>query len=112
MGTGEALNEHITGEQWPPLSIRQEMLAEAVDLIRSLWSGGYVTDHGRFFKVENARIYTLPETLPPIHVAASGTDSAVLAARIGDGLISTAPDAEVVDAFTTNGGRERRSLGN
>jgi G6PDH family F420-dependent oxidoreductase len=104
VGTGEALNEHILGHHWPPLSQRQEMLAEAVDLIRSLWSGKYVTEQGRFFRVDNARIYTLPDELPPIHAAASGTESAVLAARIGDGLISTSPDAETVDAFQTNGG--------
>ena len=104
VGTGENLNEHILGQHWPPLSVRQEMLAEAVDVIRSLWSGNYVTEHGRFYSTENARIYTLPDELPPIHVAASGTESAVLAAKIGDGLISTSPDADTVDAFTTNGG--------
>jgi G6PDH family F420-dependent oxidoreductase len=104
VGTGEALNEHILGHQWPPLSLRQDMLAEAVELIRSLWGGKYVTEQGRFFRVDNARIYTLPDELPPIHVAASGTESAVLAAGFGDGLISTSPDAETVDAFQTNGG--------
>jgi G6PDH family F420-dependent oxidoreductase len=104
VGTGEALNEHILGQQWPPISVRQDMLAEAVDVIRSLWGGDYVTHHGRFYTVENARIYTLPETLPEIHVAATGVDSAKLAASIGDGLISTAPNRETVNAFTTNGG--------
>jgi len=104
VGTGEALNEHILGQQWPPLSLRQDMLAEAVDLIRSLWSGNYVTEQGRFYRVDNARIYTLPAELPPIHVAASGPESAVLAAQVGDGLISTSPDSETVDAFQTNGG--------
>lgn len=104
VGTGEALNEHILGQQWPPLSVRQEMLAEAVDVIRSLWNGGYVTSQGTYYRVDNARIYTLPAELPQIHVAASGPESAVLAAQIGDGLISTAPNAEAVDAFQTNGG--------
>lgn len=104
VGTGEALNEHILGDHWPPLSIRQEMLREAVDIIRTLWSGNYVTEHGQFYSVENARIYTLPDELPPIHVAAGGTDAADLAASIGDGLIATSPDAETVSTFTTNGG--------
>jgi coenzyme F420-dependent glucose-6-phosphate dehydrogenase len=106
VGTGEALNEHILGQQWPPLSMRQDMLAEAVDLIRSLWNGGYVTEQGRFYRVDNARLYTLPDELPPIHVGASGPESGVLAAQIGDGLISTAPDSETVEAFKTNGGSE------
>jgi G6PDH family F420-dependent oxidoreductase len=104
VGTGEALNEHILGQQWPPISVRQDMLSEALDVIRSLWGGDYVTQHGRFYTVENARIYTVPDTLPEIYVAASGVDSAELAASIGDGLISTAPNQETVSAFTTNGG--------
>jgi G6PDH family F420-dependent oxidoreductase len=104
VGTGEALNEHILGQQWPPISVRQDMLSEALDVIRSLWGGDYVTQHGRFYTVENARIYTVPDTLPEIYVAASGADSAELAASIGDGLISTAPNQEAVSAFTTNGG--------
>lgn len=104
VGTGEYLNEHITGEHWPPVSRRQAMLAEAVDIIRSLWAGDYTTRYGEFFTVENARLYTVPETLPPIHVAASGPESATLAGTIGDGLISTSPDAETVKAFAANGG--------
>jgi G6PDH family F420-dependent oxidoreductase len=105
VGTGEMLNEHITGEKWPPISVRQEMLTEAVELIRELWQGEYTTRHGVHYTVENARIYTLPETLPPIYVAASGADSAKLAASIGEGLISTAPNKETVDAFAAASGR-------
>src|SRR5436305_8600948 len=61
VGSGEALNEHITGRRWPETEVRQEMLAEAVDVLRLLWQGGNQTSHGRYFTVENARIYTLPE---------------------------------------------------
>ena len=111
VGTGEYLNEHITGEHWPPLSTRQEMLREAVKIIRMLWEGDYTTFQGDFYSVENARIYTLPEQLPPICVAASGADSATLAAEIGDGLISTAPDPEVVRAFTTSGSEQQPRYG-
>lgn len=106
VGTGEALNEHILGQQWPPLSIRREMLAEAVDVIRTLWEGGYVTMQGQYYRVDNARIYTLPEKLPPIHVAAGGAKAAELAASIGDGLIATSPDTETVEAFKANGGKD------
>lgn len=111
VGTGEYLNEHITGEHWPPISLRQEMLIEAVDLIRELWDGGYTTHYGEFFTVENARVYTLPETLPPIYVAASGTESAQIAGAIGDGLISTAPDAETVKNFDQAGGTGKPKYG-
>jgi G6PDH family F420-dependent oxidoreductase len=105
VGTGEALNEHITGQQWPPVSVRQEMLAEAIEVIRELWQGAYTTRHGQYYTVENARIYTLPDQLPPIYVAASGTEAAKLAARIGDGLISTSPQKETIDTYTTSGGK-------
>lgn len=111
VGTGEYLNEHITGEHWPPISLRQEMLIEAVDLIRELWDGGYTTRYGEFFTVENARIYTLPEKLPSIYIAASGSDSAQVAGAIGDGLISTAPDAETVTAFEQAGGTGKPKYG-
>lgn len=111
VGTGEYLNEHITGEHWPVLSTRQEMLAEAVELIRMLWEGNYTTFDGMYYTVENARLYTLPETLPPIHVAASGKESAELAGHIGDGLISTAPDNETVDAFSQAGGLGKPKYG-
>jgi G6PDH family F420-dependent oxidoreductase len=105
VGTGELLNEHITGEHWPPISIRQEMLTEAVEIIRQLWQGGYQTIDGDYYTVDNARIYTLPDELPPIYVAAAGAESATMAGRIGDGLISTSPDAETVKAFAKAGGK-------
>lgn len=111
VGTGEHLNEHITGEQWPPISIRQEMLAEAVEIIRELWQGGYKTIQGDYYDVQNARLYTLPDELPPIYVAASGPESGSLAATIGDGLISTSPDQETVQAFDGSGGTNKPKYG-
>src|SRR5207249_1807015 len=64
---------------------------------------------GRFYEIEQARIYTLPEPPPPIYVAAFGKRSASLAGRFGDGLISTAPSREVVQAFThASGSRKPR----
>lgn len=111
VGTGEMLNEHITGEQWPPISIRQEMLAEAVGIIRELWEGGYTTIPGDYYDVQNARLYTLPETLPEIIVAASGPESGELAGQIGDGLCSTSPDGETVQAFEQGGGNDKPKIG-
>ncbi|HWI05592.1 MAG TPA: TIGR03557 family F420-dependent LLM class oxidoreductase, partial [Acidimicrobiales bacterium] len=71
VGSGENLNEHILGDHWPPAPVRQDMLAEAISLIRQLWEGGYQSFDGAYYTVENARIYTLPEELPPIIMAAA-----------------------------------------
>lgn len=105
LGTGEALNEHITGERWPEYEVRAERLAEAVDVIRALWSGDVTSHHGPHFTVENARIYDVPDELPAIIIAAGGPRSAELAARIGDGLWMSSVDAETVQAYTDAGGR-------
>jgi len=104
VGTGENLNEHITGARWPSLEIRQEMLEDAIEVMRTLWDGGLRSYRGRYFTVENARIYTLPEEPVPVMVAAAGEDSAELAGRVGDGLISTAPKHETVETFEKSGG--------
>lgn len=105
VGTGENLNEHIVGEGWPSVTVRQEMLDEAVELIRHLWDGKLTEFYGEYFSVQDARIYTLPEQLPPIYVAASGSESAKLAGEIGDGFISTAPKSDLVQTFEEAGGR-------
>jgi G6PDH family F420-dependent oxidoreductase len=104
VGTGENLNEHVLGDHWPPAAVRREMLEEAVGVIRDLWTGRVVEHRGRHYTVENARIYTLPDELPPIAVAAAGPEAAQLAGRIGDGFVGVSPDAELIDTFKTNGG--------
>ena len=111
VGSGENLNEHILGDRWPPASVRQEMLEEAVGLIRELWSGRLVEHHGRHYTVENARIYTLPDEPPPIFVAAAGPDAADLAGRIGDGFIGTAPDPDLIERFRAAGGGDKPRYG-
>jgi len=104
VGTGENLNEHILGDRWPPHDLRLERLEEAVHVIRQLWQGGSQSHYGKHYTVENARLYTLPEELPRIVVAASGPLAAEAAGRFGDGLCSTAPKAEIIKAFTGAGG--------
>ncbi len=104
VGTGENLNEHILGDRWPAYDVRAEMLEEAIDVIRLLWSGGTQSFYGLYYTVENARIYTLPDQLPPILVAGAGPSSAELAGRMGDGFVSTAPKQDLVDAFEEAGG--------
>lgn len=105
VGSGEHLNEHILGQRWPAVDVRQAMLEEAVEVIRQLWQGGYQDHHGRFYTVENARLYTRPPEPPPIMVAASGPRAAALAGRIGDGLVCAGPDGALVQAFEAAGGR-------
>ena len=99
VGTGENLNEHILGDRWPPTDERRSMLEEAIAVMRELWNGDLTTFRGQHFRVENARIYTLPETPIEVLVAAGGEESAALAGRLGDGLIGTSPDAALIDAF-------------
>ncbi len=108
LGTGENLNEHILGQHWPPTAVRQDMLEEAVGIIRRLWQGGVQSWRGAHFTVENAQIYTLPETLPPIYIAASGEATAQLAARIADGLINSSSGGEPVRAYAAAGGHGPR----
>jgi G6PDH family F420-dependent oxidoreductase len=105
LGTGENLNEHVVGHGWPPIQIRREMLTEAVEIIRKLWEGDYHDHFGNYYTVENARLYSLPKSLPPLMIAAAGAESAKTAGRLGDGLISTAPDSEVVRTFQASGGK-------
>jgi coenzyme F420-dependent glucose-6-phosphate dehydrogenase len=111
VGTGENLNEHVLGDRWPLPDERLDMLEEAVEVIRLLWQGGERTHRGKRYTVDHARLYTLPEELPEIYGAAAKPGAAKLAGRIADGLISTAPDAEVVKAFEGAGGKGKQKLG-
>jgi G6PDH family F420-dependent oxidoreductase len=111
VGTGEALNEHILGHRWPPAGERREMLAEAIEVIRTLWKGGMQSHRGRYYRVENARIYDLPERLPPIIVSAFGPSATRLAARIGDGFCTTAPVKDAVELFRREGGEGKLVAG-
>jgi G6PDH family F420-dependent oxidoreductase len=111
LGTGENLNEHILGDRWPSPSERQAMLEESIRLIRHLWEGGLRSFEGDFYEVDRARIYTLPEELPAIYVAASGPEAARLAGRAADGLITVAPERSLVEAFRLSGGGDKPRCG-
>jgi coenzyme F420-dependent glucose-6-phosphate dehydrogenase len=104
LGTGENLNEHVLGDKWPAPDERLELLEEAIEVIRLLWQGGYKTFRGEFYEVEQARLYTLPDEPPPIAVAAAKPGAADLAGRAGDALVSTAPEASIVEAYREAGG--------
>lgn len=111
VGTGENLNEHITGARWPGVVERQDRLEEAIEVIRELWTGELKSHRGEHFTVENARLYSLPDELPPLLVAVAGESSVELAAKAGDGLIGTAPVAESVKQFHSEGGGGKSTYG-
>jgi coenzyme F420-dependent glucose-6-phosphate dehydrogenase len=111
VGTGENLNEHILGDRWPGVVERQARLEEAIEVIRELWGGELTSHRGEHFVVENARIYSLPDELPPLLVAVAGESSVELAARAGDGLVGTAPVAESVEQFRSEGGEGKPTYG-
>ncbi len=105
VGSGEALNEHVTGAAWPGADRRLEMLEEAVAVMRELWGGGFVTRYGEHYTVENARIYTLPAERIPIFVSGFGPKAIDLAGRIGDGFITTQPEPDDLARFRHRGRR-------
>ena len=107
VGSGEALNEHILGDAWPGSDVRQEMLEEAVEVIRKLFGGGVVNHRGRHYTVEHAELYTRYPTPPPIYVSGFGPKSVRLAARIGDGYCLVTPQPEMVRRFRESGGGDK-----
>ncbi|MFD4527036.1 LLM class F420-dependent oxidoreductase [Streptomyces sp. NPDC058470] len=111
LGSGENLNEHVVGAGWPSPRIRIEMLEEAVEIIRALFAGGNVNHQGAHFDVANARLWDLPDELPPIGVAVSGELSCSLAGRLGDLVIATEPKPDLLDSFNRHGGSGKPRVG-
>jgi G6PDH family F420-dependent oxidoreductase len=111
LGAGENLNEHIVGGGWPGVDVRHAMLREAVEIIRQLWAGGYVTYDGEHFEVRSAKIWDLPETLPDIGIAVSGPQSTDLAGELADAMIAIAPDPQLGADFDAAGGAGKPRIG-
>lgn len=110
VGSGEYLNEHILGDRWPPTAVRLRMLEESVEIIRRLWSGDEVTHYGQHYTVENARLWDLPDTTPPIYVSAFGPKATSVAARIGDGFVGASPAPGPLEAFREQAGPDKPAL--
>lgn len=111
VGSGEALNEHVTGREWPPKPVRQARLLECVDIMRALWQGETVTHRG-LVTVEEARLYSLPLRPPMLLAAAVSEETAEWAGKWADGLITTGRPREemrkMIDAFHRGGGEGKR----
>lgn len=104
LGAGERLNEHIIGEGWPGLGERHERLSEAYDIIRGLLDGSLTNYRGKYFSLDDAKLFDRPDRAPEIVGAAGGPEAARLAGRKADGLITTMPDADLIEAFKSTGG--------
>ncbi len=104
LGAGELLNEHVVALEWPPPKVRQEMLAEAIDVIQLLWAGRTCSYDGDYFEIDRAKIWDLPDEPPQVAVAAGGPAAARIAAEKGAGLFATAADRALVRAWRSAGG--------
>jgi len=111
LGAGENLNEHIVGGRWPIAGVRHEMLEEAVQIIRALWSGDTVTYRGKHFDVESAKVWDLPSSPPPIGVAVSGPSSCRVAGQHADVMIAVEPRIELGEMFDAAGGAGKPRVG-
>lgn len=88
VGTGEALNEYAATGVWPGYDEREERLAEAITLIRKLWTGAEVSFKGGYYETRKARLYTRPHQPIPLYVSSLEPGSADFAGQHGDGLIT------------------------
>jgi len=111
LGSGENLNEHVVGADWPAAHVRLEMLDEAAGIIRRLLDGEHVTHHGAHFDVVDAKLWDLPEERVPIGVAVSGDKACAVAGRTADLVIATEPKRELLDAFDRHGGSGKPRVG-
>lgn len=111
LGSGENLNEHVIGEGWPAVDARQQMLAEAIEIIRALHTGELVTHDGEYFRVDSARIWDLPDGGIPIGVAAGGPEAIEAFGALGDHLIATEPSADLIAAWNNQEGTKRIGKG-
>ncbi len=110
VGSGEAMNEHITGEAWPTKDLRNARLRECVDVMRALWAGERVTHRGLITVLE-AQVYSLPQQ-PPLVVGAAITEkTARWMGEWADALITAGQPREtlkrVIGAFRENGGESK-----
>jgi G6PDH family F420-dependent oxidoreductase len=107
LGSGENLNEHVVGEGWPAIQDRQDMLREAVEIIRALHTGDLVDHRGEFFQVDSARIWDVPDGGVEIGLAVAGDRAIAALAPLGDHLIGVEPDESLVTGWNDVDGAPR-----
>jgi G6PDH family F420-dependent oxidoreductase len=96
LGSGENLNEHVVGRGWPAVERRQDMLREAIKIIRELFGGQLVNWRGEYFQVDSARLWDVPDVPVGIAVAMGGSKAVDRFAKLGDHMVAVEPDAELV----------------
>ncbi len=101
LGSGENLNEHVVGRGWPTIERRQDMLREAIEIIRELFGGQLVNWRGEYFQVDSARLWDVPDVPVGIAVAVGGTKAVDRFAKLADHLVAVEPNGELVDAWHT-----------
>ncbi|MBE1876222.1 TIGR03557 family F420-dependent LLM class oxidoreductase [Myceligenerans sp. TRM 65318] len=111
LGSGENLNEHVVGEGWPSIALRQDLLEEAVHIIRELLTGDLVTWEGDHYRVDSARLWDVPDAGVEIGVALSGDRGVARFAPIADHLVQAMPDGDVVRGWSREHPRGSRVYG-
>ncbi|KAJ1684579.1 hypothetical protein LUZ63_020334 [Rhynchospora breviuscula] len=104
LGAGENLNEHVVGEGWPPVDQRQDMLVEAIEIIRALHTGELTTYDGEYFRVDSARVWDVPEHPVDLALAVSGEKSVQRFGPLSDHLVAVEPNADLVTAWNATDG--------
>ena len=111
LGSGENLNEHVVGAGWPPANVRHEMFAEAVEIIKALFAGGYVNYSGKHYRVDSAKLWDLGDPPPRIGIAVSGEQSSQIAGQYADAMIAVEPEAKLGEQFDSFGGKGKPRIG-
>ncbi len=111
LGSGEALNEHVTGQLWPEPVVRMEMLIESTEIIQGLLSGKKMRYRGKHFTMERVQLYSLPDEPPPILIAATGPQTVRFAGSTCDGLITPASSPERLQGILGNFEQGARDAG-
>lgn len=101
LGSGENLNEHVVGKGWPAVTQRQDMLREAIEIIRALFRGGLVDWRGDHYQVDSARLWDLPQVPVGLAVAMGGQKAVDKFATLAEHLIAVEPDADLVSRWHT-----------
>jgi coenzyme F420-dependent glucose-6-phosphate dehydrogenase len=111
VGTGEALNEYSATGLWPNYNVRRAQLAEAIELIRALWTGEKITHRGVYYQTRKAKLYTCPNEAIPLYISSMVPQSAGFAGKYGDGLISVGGEPDICGKILENFGAAAKDAG-